>query len=242
MKRFALTLLPTLAAASAFAQQTRTENIPLKYVIPTEMVVQLRATEEQQAELHLLEGIFALTPDNTANSLKVTGKPEAIANLKKVILLFDVKPRQVLIKLRLVRVLMGADGPGKEEVLQQPVISTMNNRPAIMRLIQSNTDQFSVRVVPRINGDNSVSLSVASSLTLPGKNNRAKSLNAETVRRIEENKDVRLYGFSDSPNPQVQEALRQGKLADLPGATYTAYFIDATASEVKNSAGNAPQP
>jgi hypothetical protein len=230
MKRFVLTMTALLSTAGASFAQSVTENITLQHVMPTQMMQTLNGSSEKSKQTFVPKGVETLKADDLTFTLKATGSSEAIGELKKLVKLLDVQPRQVMVKLRVVRVVVTADGPGQEEVVQQPTLITIQNKDAQVQVTNQTGNSFSAKVIPHLNGDDTVTLNFSSEL-VQSSGNTVKTQSVQKTVRLGQNEMKRFTGMTDSQDSRVIEAVRQGKLADVPGLAYTAYYFDVTVSE-----------
>ena len=205
-------LLVVLDSRSAFAQQKIVrEKIALRFVIATKVVDYLKTNTSSRyvgegrpnvEEPLLPPGIASVLPNKRDNSLTLRGTAEAVARLKETIRLLDIQPREVTIKLRLVRVpLTPSDEeeatPRSEEVIGAPILVTLNNQTG--RVAVRGRGGYEVEITPRINGDNSVTLSAE--LRLLGLNNQVVS-SARGTRRVT-TPGERLLAVSDAANTRI---------------------------------------
>ncbi len=236
----AAALLPN-AHASAWpstAEQTaapvRTERIALRFVSPSEVVAALKAS----AAGALPPGAVELTPDDRDNTLSVRGSDAAIAKVKELVALLDVPARTVRVKLRVVRAWFVDDGKMQEDTLGTPVITTINNRTAAVSV--SGRGGYTVALTPRVNGDDSITLTTTLRLSVPVGGTTFRNLTATRTRRVEAGKAERVVGVTDSRDAAIQETVRLGALPEKwAPASFYAYYVEATASEI--TAGSTPK-
>lgn len=251
-------------------------------------------------------GVDNIISNDADNTLIVQGDAAGIEELRQIIRLLDVAPKQVLIKAEFVRVdLSDADsfginwqlqpssntsaataifGSGNSlsavyasgnavanlratltrsttNVLQAPIISTSNNRPAnvfvsdsipIQQTIQNITPQGQVitnnviqyitvsnqlNVTPHINGDNSVSLMVAPIIQTNGASAIASAprftfQGLQTFRRIANGETMVLGGFITKQENRARNDVPI--LRDLPiiGNLFRSYDRTVNSQEV----------
>lgn len=107
-----------LLVAPAFAAD-RTETIPLRFVRAAE-VERMLLPEERPAGGGGLggskglapEGLVAWTANDAKNALTVTGSPQAIDALKKIVRLIDIPARQIHLEVRVLRL----DAAGRKQL------------------------------------------------------------------------------------------------------------------------------
>lgn len=160
-------------------------------------------------------GILAITANERQKALVVTGSRKAIEELQKLVRLVDIPRRQVRVSVRVVDVDPAAlqkTFPEREMFVAQGVTAVatldakqqaellgvvretsvettadvVNNRP--LRLFWpagKNTGEGQAALVPRVNGDSSVTLLVAMSLTETGADNLPKVHEVTALRRVD---------------------------------------------------------
>ncbi len=123
-----LLVTPALAA-------DRTETIPLRFVRAAE-VQEMFLPEERAAGTGGLgavktaapEGLVAWTANDATNSLTVTGSPQAIAAVKKIVRLVDVPARQIHLDVRVLRL----DAAGRKQ-LDELIPPVKDPHPEMLR-------------------------------------------------------------------------------------------------------------
>lgn len=171
----AVPLLVSMGSAAALAQDVPplvTKAIPMKFVKPSEFVgtittpkLLLNADNKSpaaQGPLALLPpSIVQLSPDDAAMTLRVRGTAKDIAELRSIIGLLDVRPRAVRLQMRLLRIhFRGEDEAPVVEELATMTTRAINNAPATLTAVGERR-VFRMRVQPRINGDDSVTVLLA---------------------------------------------------------------------------------
>lgn len=235
MKRFAGLLVAVLAFAGVTsAQQGVTEKIPVNNVIAAEVVKKLKADGS------VPPAIRQISPNDKDNSVTVQGSPAAVTQVKEALRKLDVRPRQIQVNLRRVRVQVSPDGKRTEEDTPGPVMTTTNDVPATMTLTYAANpggavvDGWTYGVLPHVESDGSVTLSVTLRREGP------HALSATATRRVPAGQTVRITGITDSQDKRVQELVRQGLVPEKSGA-FRADYLEATPTEVVNGHRSTPQ-
>jgi len=236
--------LAALALAASFpaAAADRTESISLKYVSPTELETVLLGNATLRLGPGALRngglggggfgsglgggglggggtkvprGITALTANDRDRVLTVSGSEEAIVQVKNLVRLVDIPPRQIQVTVRGLELkpaplpddvlnlgnseikvtaplspeqLAAVEGRVRASVLTVD-ITCSNNRP--VRLFWPKKDPLQLtEVIPRVNGDGTVTLFMPMQARTDGKEPEERSLFA--LRRIRSGETVLL--------------------------------------------------
>jgi hypothetical protein len=203
------------------------------------------AAPPRQASV-LPRGVERVIPDDRAMTLTVRGTAKAVAEVKQMIGLLDVTPRETLVKLRVVRVRFAPGGGREEETLGTPVVSTLNNKTARVA-VSGGLQDWSVEVTPHINGDGSISLLAKLNLSRIASSPREALTTGEQYRRVPAGKTARLAPITDSADPRVQEFTRKNLVLDdldrfKPPSALTLYYLEATPAEVTRKTASSATP
>jgi hypothetical protein len=218
------------AAAVFIGWQAPTESvtIPLHNVTPARMVRILRQATISgtgSAVIHAIPfGTKAIVPSKDDIGLRVRGTATAVAALREVIRLLDVKQREVDIELRLVRQRYMSDGSSASEVLVAHRIRCTNNEQVDLST-ESGDLRLAITLTPRINGDDTVTLLGGGSMGSEEVPNCPVTIH----RRLSSNDRRALAGMTDSTNNSVQQHVREGLGITNPGACIV-YYLEAIIS------------
>lgn len=193
-------------------------------------------------------GEVQIVPDERARTLRVRGDADAVAQVRQMVALMDVRPRQVRIRLRLARVLPGRVGGAREQTLGAPTITAQNNQPATVALRGRNGADYTVVITPRINSDGSITLLTELSRLSPRSvTTPMRMVTVTGGRRILPNKPTRLTVLLDNDQDRRSLASRRpgssnrtaSDGADAPATnglalpdTLPACYLEATAAEI----------
>ena len=170
-------------------------SVVLRFIKPSEFMAQLapgdRADRPVIASLVPI-GITSLSPDDTKNSLTITGTPEAVRQIEEIVRLLDVKPREVRLQVRILRAPIMANIAPEAELPESRVVATAdavvrNNAPLNLHAVGEG-QLFRVFVTPHINGDRSITLSAelsevsAVSLSSVSKGTHIADMNIKNAR------------------------------------------------------------
>jgi hypothetical protein len=124
----------------------------------------------------LPEGLDAVEPNRPDNTLIALGSDEAIRELKELLRLVDILPRQIEIKTEAVLVMQDGRGRKHRNMLQetgrttsgQPVFlkTLLNGATAPAGGLRMTGGRYTARIEPRINGDDSISMDTQYSVKL----------------------------------------------------------------------------
>ncbi len=238
MKRFATPLAVLTLAGAALAQNVVTEKIPLRFTKPSRMAEMLSrgtpgaAAGQAKSGPLLPQGIEQVSADDRDMTLTVWGAAPAVAQMKEVIRLLDVQPRLVGLKMRLVRVEPTADGKREEKTIAVPETQTLNNVAARVSVTQTDNTGgvvhgWAVEVLPKINGDRSVTLSTQLRLQSAG---GAPLLSTKSTRRIENGKRGRVVELIDPRDRRAQNPDPHGKTTKAQ--TPPTYYLEITPTDL----------
>lgn len=233
MRLFAVLVLLAFGVP-VFAQSLERDTIRLRFVKPSRVAQALSAP----APSLLPAGIAAIVPDDQNNTLIVRGTLHALIQVRKAVRRLDLPPRQLQIKLRLVRVRFTQSGAGEEETLGTPIVTTVDNKRVLARL-DGPGGSLKVEIVPRVSsGDESVTLDATLS-TRPESGRRRFTREARQTVRVPVGEMRRITGVTDSSSVSVQARVGQGTTpgnADLlaAAAPFTAVYLEATPSLIND--------
>ena len=140
--------------------------IAIKNTIPDRIITLLTPLNRTVGE-EFAKQITELRADPATNSIVATGNADAIKDLLAMVRLVDVAPAKVALQYRLVRV-SRLDGKLTETVLSDGKSLVSNNR----QFTVGGADQdweTAVTVIPRINGDKTVTVATRFALSSDGK-------------------------------------------------------------------------
>jgi hypothetical protein len=207
----ALTVLSTVAVAAA---DSRTEVIPLRFVAASDVDRMVFPAEPAGgfgnpgplpsvrglgfSEV-IPKGVAAWSIDPRTNRITVVGSQEGIREVKNLVRLLDIPPRQVRLTVRqfstdeallqklaeldkaqapigvprpepLSASILRGELPAalRERVTERVSLTTPNNIPAYVRGEEAGSMRTQIRVVPRVNGDGTVTTFVRLARTEPG--------------------------------------------------------------------------
>ena len=220
------TLPPVCAQSLGSPEPLDRDTIRLRFVKPSHLARALSAPERPL----LPAGIAEVVPDDRNNTLMVRGTTQALIQVRKAVRLLDLPPRQILLKLRLIRVQFTRNGAGEEETLGTPIRTTVDKGRTMVRL-DGPGGNLKVQIVPRVSGDDFITLDTTlSTETQSGR--RRLTRTARQTRRVPAGETRRVSGVTDSPDASVQAQVRQGAMpanADVLGATpFTAVYLEVT--------------
>ncbi len=243
MSRFALSLLTVLLLANAVvAQKIETVKIRLNHVQPSDFVHTLKTAnitrstgggDSDVQEPLLPFGIKNVVAYNADNSLLVTGTAEAITQFRDIVRLYDVKPRIVLLKMRLMEARFAADGKRSEKTLQTPILTTVNNGTG--KVSVTGRGGYEIEVTPHINGDNSITLSMNWNLRILQNGNRQITRTVQRTRRTRAGQTLRLaVPFVPDSGGLSNEQPPQGSAIDdfKPKEPGSLYYLEILPSEI----------
>lgn len=229
----AVTALLLLTAYAARAAENITERIPLTYLKPSAVVSMFaESADTKDSPQNLLpKGVVRLVPHDRERQLSVRGSRESIAQMRTLIRLLDVKPRQALLKLRVLRYTFDGTGKYTAETLQSPVVSTTNNHPVVVEIKAARKNGAGepgcrVEVIPRINGDDSITVFGSLRVTHGGSVYQTAK---PASRRLTAGETRLLTGVATVRDPRLQKAVLQGDVPVVSEA-FTAYYLEVTPS------------
>ena len=140
-------------------------------------------------------GIVSLAPDDVARVLRVQGTPAGVSALREMVRLLDVPRAPVRLSLRLVREQVGDAIDARSDVrggflrtLATAEATTGNGVPVPVTLRAPAVGDVIAVIVPRINGDGSVTLSVTLALDVQP----VDPLAGRTLRALQVQRRLRL--------------------------------------------------
>lgn len=165
--------------APSFASQdeTVTETIQLTYLKPSAFLRRLTSkdpngmisqrqggslsgSQTPQPESLLPIGTAGMVPNDAAKTFTVTGTKAAVGDIKQIARLLDVKPRQVILKTRLVETRVDTEGRRSKNILQTSSFIATNNQPLHTAITVSLEDQINLTLTPHVDGNKSILLKV----------------------------------------------------------------------------------
>lgn len=222
------TFAQTLSLPQSPPSATQVEKVTLQHRVAFEIAHDLTAAGKMPP------GIEALTADSADNSLTVRGSAQAIALLKEEIAALDVAPHAYRVQTWIVQVRVDR---GNVRTVRLPSMTFNTTDGVLARMDSATTDKggvvtsgWSVAVRPRREPDGTLMLQATLGKLGPG------TQTGTGERHTLLGKMVRLAGVTDSSDPRVREAVRQGLAAEKAKeqtAPYTAYFLDAMATEAE---------
>jgi type II secretory pathway component GspD/PulD (secretin) len=228
MKRFIAVLATMALASTVLAQEIVTERIALRFARPSEitrLINEKPPTDDAPESSSLLpEGTKSVTADEADKTLVVQGTAQAIEQVKSIVRLLDVPKPRVDLRIRLVRVAFAADGTAKSTTPSAPIITSVENNMRATTRVEDQKTTWSVTVVPRINGDGSITVVGALSRREPG---NVVSVSVKGSRRLGLRNTARLLGVTDSNDEAAQEQVGSGKDPQSGGAQ-TVWYLEVT--------------
>jgi type II secretory pathway component GspD/PulD (secretin) len=168
-----LCALPALADSPAVpAGVVQAKTLPLQNAVPGEI---LKTLHWDQAA-NLPAGVTQISAQPATNSLSVVATPAGLAQVRQIIKMMDIAPRQVQIKMALAHV-TDADLKASGVVFESAPLPSLLTLPmpdtkyaagsAVALLLQTVTKRGAVTQAPVITTTNNVAASIAQSTTLP---------------------------------------------------------------------------
>ena len=175
-----LSALPVLAdtPAAPSVSASAPQMIRLQNVVPGDIVKMMH----WELASNLPAGVTQIVSVPLQNALLVTGTPGGLAQVRKIVTLADMEPRPVQIKVALARVseadreasgiklkLYATGAPAVQflsalikqgKVIQQCVVTTSSGVKGAMNVEAGPADHSAIMVVPRVNANNSVTLTL----------------------------------------------------------------------------------
>lgn len=234
----------------AFAQRVDREKLALRFIKPSTVIQMLAqppsvstsgevsaapngAPQPTTPKSLLPSGITQILPNDRDNTLLVRGTAEAIRDFKETIRLLDVAPRQVKIGVRVVRVQFFEDGKTQEQELGTGTVVAASNRSATLSV--GGRTGYSLSLQPRINGDDSVTITGEFNVLSQIERNRYYQNATRNTRRVADGETRRLLGVSDSKDESIRVAVAQGRLPEQwAPATFTAIYLEVTPGVIKD--------
>jgi hypothetical protein len=220
--------------ANADTATFRLKHIPastfLRHLGAKQGATRLDAPKPTAKPSLLPQGIEQITIRDADHTLVARGTAEALNNLTDVVELLDVKPREIRMKVSLVRVRFTREDSSSWDVetLATSVFQVKNNTFAPIN-IRGKTENFRLyrfALLPRILSDDTITLFVRE-LSLPsfpaGKNADA----VQITRSVPIGGKTTLFGVTDSTNEAIQRAVTQGQFPAIPD-NHTAYYLQVT--------------
>lgn len=240
-----LALLPALAPAQQ--QKPIATRISLRHADAADVITLLKrahrsgkATAPTGAEGPddwMPGGVTAISPIEKGRALSVKGTPDGVRMLEGLVSLLDVPQKQVLVKMRVLRVSFGANGKKTETVLQQPRITTFHNKPAQIQIgDRSGRNNLLIRVTPRLPGGGQATLVTLLSVTWP----RGTRDTLERPVSVPLGSTRRVIGVTDSEETPVMQAVGRGDLPEAWGKPCVAVYVEATPTEVPQKKTGGP--
>jgi type II secretory pathway component GspD/PulD (secretin) len=163
---YRIQLRPEGPAPDPIHEDIRPEKITLYFASGADIVQVITAKPTPL----LPSGIVSIVSHKDDNSIIATGKADDIRQLKMLIRLLDIAPKQVGIRAELILNVTGKSGKGKNTIIDSNG-RTATDRPLYLKTVLGNNGAASegikiesghntVKVHPRINGDASISLAV----------------------------------------------------------------------------------
>ncbi len=219
-------------ALAAIGQEMTVTKIRLFHVSTSEIlrVFQARPNKsdtgtQSTAKMVLPPGITSLVAHDEDNSLLAEGTPQGLERLKAIVQRLDVQKKQFLLKVRVFQIDFTPDGIANMQLMSAPSFTTFDNIQAAMS-IGSNLSGYWMALTPHVNGDGSIKLS--GEMHLLGEGNKIVQA-AKISGTLGKEHSWLLTGITDSPDADVQKAVKMGQLPHQPGK-YAAYLFQITAT------------
>lgn len=157
-------VMAVAVAAPAMAssrQDTVHAVIPLKHV-PAMRAQKLIASgtmrsNQQKPEPLKIAGMDYIAVDTVRGAVLAVGTEKAIKELREIVALLDVPIPALVVDLRILQSVQQEDGTLKTEVVTTPTVKTLNDEEASVS-IGDNRSQITAVVRPRLNGDDTVTV------------------------------------------------------------------------------------
>ncbi len=104
-------------------------------------------------------GIRSAKPIDSDMAIVAIGTPDAIAELKARLQLLDIRPKKLRLHARILHTITGPDGILEVQTRSEVTFTSYNNTHTFLE-IPDWSRTLTLMVVPRINGDDSVSIAV----------------------------------------------------------------------------------
>ncbi len=239
-------LLPVLSLgipadpAFAWQEETVTETIKLSFIKPSALMLSLQeptafpggSVTPPQPKSFVPAGITDLVSNDPSRSLTVTGTKAAIAEMKHIVRLLDVKPRQVVLKTRLLETRLEAGGRRTRTILQNSVLSARNNQSVLTAISGSESDNEEISVIftPHINPDRSISVLAKMQRRWENESEPQIYETSVSAKYLKPNEWNALPTVSFSKDPKIQKAMKSANTP--PIAAYPIYRVEVMCNEV----------
>jgi hypothetical protein len=216
------------------AVDTVSETIRFEYVTPSEALKSVSeggGSTSSTSEAALPQGMKEITPNDGEKTLVLSGTPSAVAEMKTLLRLFDVKPRLVKVRTRLIEVQTSKDFSQRESVVQSFVFTRNNNLTTKKVFDLGESQDIQLVMTPHINGDDSISL--AMEITLHKQSNPTMTTGRQRVQQSI-NTDLRITRPGQWKSTSIATSGEDTATVDSFPLTYR---VEATAVEIPETTG-----
>jgi hypothetical protein len=235
----AVSAVSLAAPVPAVAAQQKEVRIPLSNADAKDVAAAIRGATgsngKRQSALPI--GIVSLNADKKRNELVAVGTPDAIEELRGLVGLMDIAPRNVRIDVRVVRVLFGPNGQKTESTLTSPAVTTATNKTAHVAIPDTTKKRTVVlELTPRFDDEGAITL-----VTLLGmKWESGSSTGIGGNLHTRDKQFHRISGITNTEDKALIQIVGQGQIPDKWTKAFSAYYLEVSARESTESKPSAP--
>jgi hypothetical protein len=221
---------PASADTATFPLKHISASTILRYLGAKQSATRLDAPKPTEKPGLLSPGIQQITIRDADRTLVARGTANALNELRTIVLMFDIKPREIRLKVSLVRVRFTKEDPSSWDIetLATSTFQTANNTftPIQIRGKAENFRLYRFSLLPRLMSDDTITMFVRE-LNLPSFAGVKNADAVQITRSVPIGGKTTLFGVTDSANEAIQQAITRGQFPAIPD-THTTYYLQVT--------------